>query len=215
LTFALFVFCVSLGLLIVILISRLFLLSEQLGLSSSTLEKEQTSPLDFYLRSLTSPIRKRIEHRDKESKSNNFDRAIFDWIDLLQMGAAAGMNLQQAISYTGPLTAQPLRQTLEDIEARSRAGEALIDLLRERFESEGGQAAASVVHLLSDSARRGLPLNSALLTLKGEMFQRRRHMVRSQLKGVGFKIAVGTVLFLFPPTFVLVIVPNLMTFFSW
>ncbi len=155
------------------------------------------------------------QRRAAAERRRRFDRAVLDWVDLLQMAAAAGMNLQAAVSYTTPLADSPLREALVDVQRQSRAGDALAPRLHETLDAGGQQAAAQVAHLLSDSARRGLPLRSALANLKGDMLQRRRHLARRKLKTIGLKIAVGTVFFLFPPAFVVVIMPSLLAFFGW
>ncbi len=155
------------------------------------------------------------ERRRDAARRQRFDRAVLDWVDLLQMAAAAGMTLQSAASYTAPLADSPLREALVQVVRNSRAGGSAVARLHETLDEGGGQAAAQVAHLLSDSARRGLPLRAALTGLKADMLQQRRHLARRRLKTVGLKIAVGTVLFLFPAAFVVVIMPSLLTFFGW
>ena len=156
-----------------------------------------------------------FERRRQAERRREFDQAVLDWIDLLHMAAAAGMNLSDSLRVTAPLTREPLREVLIHIQVRVEAGFSLLELIRSEMEERGEQVSAQVAHLLSDSSRRGLPLRSALLTLRNEMIHRKRHLARSRLKTMSLKITIGTILFLFPPVFVVIVLPSLLAFFSW
>lgn len=155
------------------------------------------------------------DERGARLRRRQFDRAVTAWVDLLYVASASGMSLRMAVEQTAGLTEEPLNALLEEVEARAAAGGTFLDLLEDGLEERGGGAAAQVAHLLSDSSRRGLPLGPALTGLRGDLLTRERHRVLAQVKTLGLKITLGTVLFLFPPAFVVVLLPSVLTFLSW
>ena len=155
------------------------------------------------------------DERGARLRRRQLDRAVTAWVDLLYVASASGMSLRMAVEQTAALAEEPLSDLLEDVEARSAAGGNFLDLLEDGLEERGGGAAAQVAHLLSDSSRRGLPLGPALTGLRADLLTRERHRVLAQVKTLGLKITLGTVLFLFPPAFVVVLLPSVLTFLSW
>ncbi len=113
------------------------------------------------------------------------------------------------------MTEEPLRDVLLDAQSRAGVGGSLVDLVVAGLEKEGGEACRQVAHLLSDASRRGSPLSSILSGLMSDLQERERHMIRARLKTLGLKITLGTVFLLLPPAFVVVLLPSLLTFFSW
>ncbi len=173
--------------------------------------------LETALRSARGSLRmpRWFEDRKVQMRRRQFDLAVTAWVDLLYVAAASGMNLRMAVGQTARLTEEPLRVLLGEVEARAAAGGTFLDLLEDGLEESGGAAAVQVGHLLSDSSRRGLPLGPALTGLRGDLLTRERHRVMAQVKTLGLKITLGTVLFLFPPAFVVVLLPSVLTFLSW
>ncbi len=154
--------------------------------------------------------RRKLQQRRRE-----LDRSVTAWVDLMYVAAASGAGLRDAVHRTSRMTEEPLRDVLLDAQSRAGVGGSLVDLVVAGLEKEGGEACRQVAHLLSDASRRGSPLSSILSGLMSDLQERERHMIRARLKTLGLKITLGTVFLLLPPAFVVVLLPSLLTFFSW
>ncbi len=175
--------------------------------SAERLLKRAPSSRDGFGRWLWGMLRReRRERRD-------FDRAVLDWMDMLYVAVCCGLNLHDAISRTTPMVKGKLETVLRRCLSRYAAGDSLLDGLVQEL-GEGGEVAGEVVWLLRDSVRDGLPLASALSDLRGHLMRRRRTEIGAHLRTLGLRITLVTVFLLFPPAFVLIVLPNVLAFIS-
>ncbi len=140
-----------------------------------------------------------------------FDDAVVDWMDAMYVAASSGLNLPDALERTARTAEEPLGPVLRRCLARYAAGASLLGVLGEELQAQG-DTSGEVAWLLADSVRDGLPLASALAELRGHVLRRRRAEIGARLKTLGIRITLVTVFFLFPPAFVLIVLPNILTF---
>ncbi len=152
--------------------------------------------------------------RSSESSVKEFEAAVRKWVDLLYVAASCGMTLSQAVRATYEHTQTPLTGALREALDRTDAGGSLLQELDAALQKAGTES-LEVIHLLTDSTRQGLPLAPALLNLRRELLSRERHRLRASLKTLGLRVTLGTVFFLFPPAFVVIVLPNILAFLGW
>ncbi|MFO7941153.1 MAG: type II secretion system F family protein [Bacillota bacterium] len=163
---------------------------------------------------LETPVRRvrGILRREKKER-RDLDRQVLDWMDMLYVAACCGLNLHDAVSRTAPMVDEELAGVLRRGLSRYAAGDSLLDVLAEEL-AEAGEVAGEVAWLLRDSVRDGLPLASALSDLRGHLMRKRRADIGAHLRTLGLRITLVTVFLLFPPAFVLIVLPNVLAFVS-
>ncbi len=154
-----------------------------------------------------------FDRRGRRREEDAFDRDVIEWMDMLYVAASCGLNLPDAVAQTAPMAGSRLHPVLAHSLARHAVGDSLLEGLARDLEAGGGES-GEVAWLLVDSVRDGLPLASALAELRGHMVRRRRSEVGAHLRTLGLRITLVTVFLLFPPAFVLIVLPNLLTFLT-
>ncbi len=160
-------------------------------------------------------LRRWMRSRKEERVRQDLDRGVVRWVDLIYVGVAGGMNMHKAINSTVRLADSPIRQLLRAAKSQARAGESFVDVMLGSLETQGGSACRQVAHLLRDCIRRGLPAQAALADLQDDLIAKQRHEMRVRVRTLGLRLAVGTVVFLFPPVFVIIVLPNVLAFVGW
>ncbi len=151
----------------------------------------------------------------RKKRKEALDRAVVGWVDLLYVAASSGMNLHQAMQRTGNLTEPALNDLLDSVRSTPHDGKSFVEVLLLSLEREGGTACRQVAHLLRDCMQQGLPVKRALLQLQNDLTAQRRHNTKVRVRTLSLRLVVGTVFFLFPPAFVIIIFPNVLTFLGW
>ena len=161
----------------------------------------------------TQRLRAPLDGARRSRRRRAFDDQVVDWMDMLYVAASCGLNLPEAIQRTLPSTEGELSEVLRSCLSRYRTGDSLLETLVDKMEGVG-ETAGEVAALLGDSMRDGLPLASALAELREHLLRQRRARVGARLKTLGLRITLITVFFLFPPAFVLIVLPNVLTFIT-
>ncbi len=161
----------------------------------------------------TGRLRTPVDGARARRRRRAFDDQVVDWMDMLYVAASCGLNLPEAIERTRPAAGDQLAAALNSCLSRYRTGDSLLEALVGEMEA-AGETAGEVAWLLADSMREGLPLASALAELREHLLRQRRARVGAHLKTLGLRITLVTVFFLFPPAFVLIVLPNVLTFIT-
>ena len=133
-------------------------------------------------------------------------------LDLLVLCADGGSNLHQALEVAAELVEGPLRDGLREACRELHAGVPLVQALEHLAGRWGGEEVNTLVRILRVGQALGTPVGDSLRQASRFLRERLRLQVEQRLAAVPLQMTLCTLAFFLPPTFVLLLLPNLMNF---
>jgi len=159
-------------------------------------------------------LSRRRQRSYQTSLALDLDREALSWLDLVLLGSEAGMTLPQIVDHsegrTGPAFARVIRLARE----RLGAGLTTVTGLENALFEHGGPLCRQIGRLLVEGSRQGLSLEQSVRYLREDALRRRRQRMEGRINTMGLRLTLGTIFLLFPPVFVLTVLPNILTFIS-
>lgn len=147
------------------------------------------------------------EYRDETA------RAVPFLLDLLVVAIDGGLNLFQAIDAVAEhLPAGPLRDAVIRARHEMRLGRPVLDALEEMAQSTPVDEVRSLVRTLRIGHTLGTPVAATLRQSAHIIRQRRRQRLDEQLGVLPLKMTLCALFLFFPPLFVLLLLPNVLSF---
>lgn len=147
-----------------------------------------------------------------KQRTNEIDRALPDFFDLLNVSIEAGMGLDGALKKVSAQMDSPLSRefssALEDMKLGKSRRDAFLEL-RERVPSEFFK---SVITSIIQADQMGLGMSKVLQTQSKRIREKQRFQVREQAMKAPVKMLLPMVFFIFPTLFIVLLGPIVINF---
>ena len=137
-----------------------------------------------------------------------------DTLDLLAICMDAGLGLDQAVVRVGQelrLSHPELSEELLQINLEQRAGNPRIGAWRNMADRVGLESVRSFVNMLVQTERFGTPISKSLAVFSDSLRTQRRQRAEELAAKTTLKLLFPLVFFIFPSTFIVLLVPALVT----
>ena len=134
-----------------------------------------------------------------------------DVLDLLTISVEAGVGFEQAIGYVTQMMDGPLSDEFARMNAEMRAGASRADALRSLQERVGVEDLNSFATVIIQADKFGVSISMVLRAQSDEMRTKRRQHAQEVAQKAPVKMLVPITLFIFPPLFIVLLGPAMMT----
>lgn len=136
------------------------------------------------------------------------------FIDRLALGADAGLNVRQAFRMAAQRARGPLGELLRRTLDRMELGASLSDAFKPELDGVAPGPVKLVLMSLVQAEQLGTPLVDIAREQASFTRQMSFHRMQQMLDALPLKLTLCGVIFLFPPVFIVLLVPNLINFFK-
>lgn len=134
-----------------------------------------------------------------------------DVLDLLTISVEAGVGFEQAIGYVTQMMDGPLSDEFARMNAEMRAGASRSEALRALQERVGVEDVNSFITVMLQADKFGVSIATVLRAQSDEMRTKRRQRAQEGAQKAPVKMLVPITLFIFPPLFIVLLGPAMMT----
>lgn len=147
-------------------------------------------------------------------RQNQIMKTLPDFIDILAVCADSGLNIETAIQTATPTIKGPLKEEMSLVIDLMSAGKSSIDALRSLINVCDTPQMISFVSSIAQARELGTPISEILYDQSNVARQIMKQSIEAKVGTIPTRVSLYTVIFLFPPIFVLLVLPSLLTFIS-
>ncbi len=138
-------------------------------------------------------------------------------IDLILVCISGGENFHQAIRKVAGKMTGPLPEEFQRVGEEVAAGRSMVQALRAMSQRVGLRAVRSLVTALVVGETLGTPMAEILKIQADTARRERQDLIERRISSLPLKLTICTLVFFFPPIFVITVLPNLLAFVrgSW
>ena len=138
-------------------------------------------------------------------------------MEFMVLAAKSGMNLSQCIESVANAAGNPYEKLMDSIVQEGKKGVPLRQSLQNWENREKIPEAKRLAHNLSTALSLGTPITHVLERQTGLLRRSNRSRVEKQINALPLQLTLCTMFFLFPPVFVVVLIPSIINFLtaSW
>ena len=141
-------------------------------------------------------------------------REFAGFLDLLSTSTGAGHSLYSSLEMVASRMKGPLGEVLHQVAFDMACGKRFSTAWDEMSERTGIQEIAAFRSTILEAEILGTPVADTLRTMAATARHERRNRVRSRVEALPLKLSLCTVIFFLPPIIIVLVLPNLLKFFS-
>jgi tight adherence protein C len=150
-------------------------------------------------------------NREANERRTVVQQSLPDVLDLLTISVEAGVGFEQAIGYVTQMMEGPLPEEFGRMNAEMRAGSSRSEALRSLQERVGVEDLNSFITVILQADKFGVSIATVLRAQSDEMRTKRRQHAQEVAQKAPVKMLVPITLFIFPPLFIVLLGPAMMS----